>query len=71
MLRMLGDDIKAGVVGHRGLLRESPENTLATFRDCLELRIGFELDVRRSRDGHLVCIHDDTLDRTTHAWHGW
>ncbi|HND53809.1 MAG TPA: glycerophosphodiester phosphodiesterase family protein, partial [Pirellulaceae bacterium] len=60
-----GDDIKAGVVGHRGLLRESPENTLASFRDCLERRIGFELDVRRSRDGHLVCLHDDTLDRTT------
>jgi glycerophosphoryl diester phosphodiesterase len=53
------------VVAHRGLLRHAPENTLAAFRACLELRLGFELDVRRSRDGQLVCIHDATIDRTT------
>jgi len=53
------------VVAHRGLLRHAPENTLANFRACLELRIGFEFDVQRTRDGHLVCIHDDTVDRTT------
>jgi glycerophosphoryl diester phosphodiesterase len=53
------------VVAHRGLLRHAPENTLANFRACLELRIGFEVDVQRSKDGHLVCIHDDTVDRTT------
>ena len=53
------------VVAHRGLLLDAPENTLANFRACLELRIGFELDVRRSKDGHLVCVHDDTVDRTT------
>lgn len=53
------------VVAHRGLLRESPENTLANFRACLNLGIGLEVDVRRSKDGHLVCLHDDTVDRTT------
>ena len=53
------------IVAHRGLLRHAPENTLANFRACLELRIGFEFDVARSKDGHLVCIHDDTVDRTT------
>jgi glycerophosphoryl diester phosphodiesterase len=53
------------IVGHRGLLREAPENTLANFRACLELRLGFEFDVRRTRDGHLVCLHDETVDRTT------
>lgn len=56
-----------GVVAHRGLLRHSPENTLASFRACLELRLGFEVDVRRSKDGHLVCVHDDTVDRTTNG----
>ncbi|MEQ8791341.1 MAG: glycerophosphodiester phosphodiesterase family protein [Pirellulaceae bacterium] len=55
----------ARVVAHRGLLLDAPENTLANFRACLELRLGFELDVRRSRDGHLVCVHDETVDRTT------
>src|SRR3954463_10932564 len=33
------------IVGHRGLLRHAPENTLASFRACLELRLGFEFDV--------------------------
>ncbi len=53
------------VVAHRGLLKHSPENTLSNFRACTELRIGFEVDVRRTKDGHLVCVHDDTVDRTT------
>lgn len=56
-----------GVVAHRGLLRHAPENTLANFRTCLELRIGFEVDVARSKDGHLVCVHDDTVNRTTNG----
>jgi glycerophosphoryl diester phosphodiesterase len=53
------------IVAHRGLLHHAPENTLANFRACLELRLGFEFDVERTKDGHLVCIHDDTVDRTT------
>jgi glycerophosphoryl diester phosphodiesterase len=55
------------IVAHRGLLLHAPENTLANFRACLELRLGFEFDVQRTKDGHLVCIHDDTLDRTTNG----
>ena len=55
------------VVAHRGLLRHAPENTLANFRACLELRLGFEFDVERTKDGHLVCIHDSTVDRTTNG----
>ena len=55
------------VVAHRGLLLDAPENTLANFRACLELGLGFELDVQRSKDGQLVCVHDDTVDRTTNG----
>ncbi|HAH47823.1 glycerophosphodiester phosphodiesterase family protein [Gimesia sp.] len=55
------------IVAHRGLLKVAPENTLANFRACLELRLGFEFDVQRSKDGHLVCIHDSTLNRTTNG----
>jgi glycerophosphoryl diester phosphodiesterase len=55
------------VVAHRGLLRHAPENTLANFRAGLELRLGFEFDVRRTKDGYLVCIHDGTVDRTTNG----
>ena len=36
------------VVGHRGLLKHAQENTLANFAACVELRIGFEFDIRRS-----------------------
>lgn len=54
-------------VGHRGLIRHAPENTMAAFSACLDLRIGFEVDVRRTKDGHLVCIHDDTVNRTTNG----
>jgi glycerophosphoryl diester phosphodiesterase len=55
------------VVGHRGLLRHAPENTLAGFRAALELRVGFEVDIRRTEDGRLVCLHDETLDRTSNG----
>jgi hypothetical protein len=58
-------DPRPAVVGHRGLLRHAPENTLAGFAACLELGLGFELDVRRTRDGHLVCLHDPDVRRTT------
>jgi glycerophosphoryl diester phosphodiesterase len=55
------------IVAHRGLLHHAPENTLANFRACLELRLGFEFDVEKAKDGHLVCIHDGTVDRTTNG----
>jgi glycerophosphoryl diester phosphodiesterase len=55
------------IVAHRGLLRYAPENTLANFRACLELRLGFEFDVQRTSDRRLVCIHDDTVNRTTNG----
>jgi glycerophosphoryl diester phosphodiesterase len=58
-------DTRPAVVGHRGLMRHAPENTLAGFAACLELGLGFELDVRRTRDGHLVCLHDADVRRTT------
>ena len=54
-------------IAHRGLLRHAPENTHAAFAACLELRMGFELDIRTTSDGHLVVIHDDNLVRTTNG----
>lgn len=57
------------IVAHRGLLRHAPENTLANYAACLALGLGFETDLQRTRDGHLVCIHDTTVDRTTNG-HG-
>ena len=54
------------VIAHRGASAYAPENTLPAFE--LAVRQGadaFELDVRLSRDGAPVVIHDETLDRTT------
>ncbi len=52
-------------IAHRGLLRHAPENTLPAFSTCLDLGMGFELDIRTTKDGHLVVIHDETIERTT------
>ncbi len=54
------------LIAHRGASAYAPENTLAAFD--LALRMGvrhIELDVHLSADGHVVVIHDDTVDRTT------
>lgn len=55
------------LVAHRGLLRHAPENTLAAFAACMDLRLGLELDIRRSKDGQLVCVHDEDVKRTTNG----
>jgi glycerophosphoryl diester phosphodiesterase len=53
-------------IGHRGAAAVAPENTIASFRRAVELRAqAVELDVQRTKDGHLVVMHDDTVDRTT------
>ena len=54
------------IYGHRGASGHAPENTLEAFRLAMEMGAdGFELDVHLSRDGELVVIHDETVDRTT------
>lgn len=54
------------VVGHRGAPNQAPENTLASFEAAIAIGVdAIELDVHHSRDGHLVVIHDATLERTT------
>lgn len=54
------------IVGHRGARHEAPENTIPGFAYAVQLGLpAVELDVRRSRDGQLVVIHDTTVDRTT------
>ena len=53
------------VIGHRGACGTHPENTGAGFEAAWQLGAdAIEFDVRWSRDGEAVIIHDDTLDRT-------
>jgi len=54
------------VIAHRGDSAHRPENTLAAFAGALEVgAVLLELDVQLTADGHVVVIHDPTLDRTT------
>ncbi|NBK21906.1 MAG: glycerophosphodiester phosphodiesterase [Spirochaetia bacterium] len=51
---------------HRGFSGEYPENTMLAFEKAYESGCeGIELDVHLSKDGHLVVIHDESVDRTT------
>jgi len=62
------------ILGHRGEPRLAPENTIASFaliRDDLNHGVdGAECDVQMTRDGELVVIHDEKVDRTTDGT-GW
>lgn len=53
------------VIAHRGASGVEPENTIVAFERAMEVGSDLiELDVHRTRDGHLVVIHDGTVDRT-------
>ncbi|PNX52508.1 MAG: hypothetical protein BV458_09225 [Thermoplasmata archaeon M9B2D] len=54
------------IIGHRGAAGLAPENTLLSFRTALDLGVHMvELDIHETLDGHLVCIHDSSVERTT------
>lgn len=56
------------IIAHRGASGEAPENTLAAFRlAVLQGCDAVELDVRLSRDGHVVVCHDSAVERTTNG----
>ncbi|GIH19396.1 glycerophosphodiester phosphodiesterase [Rugosimonospora africana] len=54
------------ITGHRGAMGYMPENTLASYRQAVQDGVDeIELDLRLSKDGHIVLLHDSTVDRTT------
>ena len=56
------------ILAHRGGAHEFEENTMEGFEACYERGIrGFETDIRMTKDGVLVVLHDDSLDRTHNA----
>lgn len=58
-------------IAHRGFSGQYPENTLIAFRKAAEIGADMvEMDVTLSKDGEVVVLHDDTLDRTTDG-RGW
>ena len=68
VLAAFEDSDRPVVVAHRGGMGLWPENSLFAFRRASEIGADMiEMDVRLSRDGELVVIHDETLDRTTNG----
>jgi glycerophosphoryl diester phosphodiesterase len=56
------------VVAHRGSSHDNPEHTLGAYLAALDKGAeGLECDVRLTADGHLVCVHDRRVDRTTNG----
>lgn len=59
------------VWAHRGASGYMPENTLPSFRLAAEMHTeGIELDIQLTKDGRIVVIHDETLERTSNG-SGW
>jgi glycerophosphoryl diester phosphodiesterase len=56
------------VIAHRGDHTTVPENTIASFQHAIAVGADYvEVDLRTTRDGHLVVMHDETVDRMTNG----
>lgn len=56
------------LLAHRGDLAHAPENTLPSFSQAIQKGAdGVELDAKLTADGHVIVIHDATVDRTTNG----
>ena len=56
------------VIAHRGFSGAAPENTIAAVRAAIKIKADMaEIDVTLTSDGHIVVIHDESLDRTTNG----
>ncbi|MET9493911.1 glycerophosphodiester phosphodiesterase [Streptomyces sp. NPDC006552] len=56
------------VVAHRGASQDAPEHTLAAYKKAIEDGAdALECDVRLTADGHLVCVHDRRVNRTSNG----
>ena len=54
------------VVSHRADWRNAPENSLQAIQNCIDMGADMvEIDLKRSKDGHLILMHDKTINRTT------
>ncbi|TJY41160.1 glycerophosphodiester phosphodiesterase [Cohnella pontilimi] len=56
------------VVAHRGASAYAPEHTLEAYRQAIQMKADYvEFDLQMTKDGRLVVLHDETLNRTTNA----
>ena len=56
------------IIGHRGAMGHETENTLASIKSAMALKVDMiEIDVFKLKNGEVVVFHDDTVDRLTDA----
>ena len=56
----------SSIIGHRGSIRLFPESTLFTFKNAISMGMDvIECDLRQTKDGHIVLLHDESTARTT------
>lgn len=61
-----GDAETVMVIAHRADWRNAPENSLQAIQNCIDMGVdAVELDIRETKDGRLVLMHDSKIDRTT------
>lgn len=54
------------VVSHRADWRNAPENSLQAIQNCIDMGVDMvEVDLKKTKDGHLILMHDKTINRTT------
>lgn len=57
---------KIFTVSHRGDWRNAPENSLQAIQNCIDMGVDMvEIDLKKTKDGQLILMHDKLLDRTT------
>lgn len=63
---LTGDQGSVLVAAHRGDWRNAPENSLPAIENAIKMGVDIvEIDVQRTKDGHIILMHDKMLDRTT------
>jgi len=65
---MLNTFVRPLIIAHRGVKAYAPENTMASFQLAVESKAdGVEFDIKLTKDGEIIIIHDLTVDRTTNG----
>lgn len=54
------------ISSHRGSWRTAPENSVQSLLDCMKMGVDIaETDLKKTKDGQIILMHDRTIDRTT------
>lgn len=66
LTRQNKSDNRVFVAAHRGDWRNAPENSLRALKNSIGMGVDImELDVKKTKDGYLIVMHDNTIDRST------